>query len=209
MADPRFKAPTIDRRLMPERFVRSEICIESREDLEQAVHALRWLRTSQAEIDEALTRQTIPLQQQAEHLKRLQCTDDDVERSFEDLDKLISEAVTSYVNRQRKTLFDGDARTVKLHAGEVSLRSTPLAITHGKLSKARITEKICGHFDVLGKIVDYALKLGVRPWLKLKAELDVTSIKQAYNQGEIDDAQLKELGLKAETTEKVDVKTYA
>jgi hypothetical protein len=202
-----FKAPELKRDQLPAEYAGpGEIVIESPEQLERAVQAIKWLRSAIAEVDEALTLQTMPLQEQA---KRVKVVDADVGLvAFETLEQQISEAVESYVRKHRRTLFDDKCRTLKLKAGEVSIRDTPLAITY-KLTKAKMAARLAEHFEIIGRIIDYAKRLGCRPWLKLEPVLDVTSIKAAYEAGELTKEDLAEHGLKAETSMVVKIKPYA
>lgn len=198
----RFKVPELKRDQLPADATGE---VESPEQLERAVEAIKWLRCATTEVNEALSLQTMPLQKQAEQAKTVQLEGQTY--TFAELEAALTEKVDQYVRRNRRTLFDGKAKTLKLQHGEVSLRDTPLAITF-KQTKAQVATRIAEHFDIVGRIIDYAKRLGCRPWLKLEPVLDVTAIKSAYEVGELTDEDLAEHGLKAETGMAVRVKPY-
>ena len=205
-----FKAPRIDRSQLPEEYAGGgEVTIDSPEQLERAVQAIRWLSSASVSIDEALTQQTMPLQEQAEKLKQLDV--DGMKVAFSEQLKALEEAVAEYVLKNKRTVFEGDSQTARLQHGEVCMKSSAPGITFGRLSKAERTTKMAESFSkaITELTTTVAAKLGLRPWWRFKPELDLQAIKAAYKNKELTDDQLKEHGLKYGKTTKVTVKPYA
>ena len=181
--------------------------IESREDLEKAVATIRLLSSWRTSIDEHLTQQTTPLIDAANEQKQLSIQG--VSVSFEEREKALRAAVADHIIKHKRTLFEDDSKTLRLQHGEVSMRDTPPAITFGRSTKAKTAAMLAEKLNVIGRLVTFASRLKVRPWLKFKSELDVTAIKKALEAKEVTPEQLADYGMRYGSTIVVDVKPYA
>jgi hypothetical protein len=198
--------PTVDPSSLPRKtFGGLQPEITDRAELEDAVYWIKWLGNMQAALTAAATDQRRPIDERLKELSQLRVGRQVT--TLADREKALRAAVEDYLLANGSE-FDQGSNTIRLQHGECAKRDTPAAITYGKSTKAKVCAMLVERWGVLSHLLQLATGLNVRPWLKFKADLDVTAIKKAIDNEEIGDDDLKANGLQYTYRTVVEVTPY-
>jgi phage host-nuclease inhibitor protein Gam len=114
---------------------------------------------------------------------------------LEEKAKRLRNAIESWAedNRDDEELFPKGRKSIELNAGTISIRAGAPSLV---LRKGKSTD------DVIELLKEHGIKAGIKV---ADPSLDKTAIKKLYDQGKLDDNDLKKLGLEITQTESVNI----